>query len=106
MAIGITFVFGLRSCADEIGCADSIEVTGYILDRDEARPTRRLLSTQMIRSTSTIGRNPPTSDAVRLDNSFLGWFPAMVLRLPHRTPLKCPLTRMTINFFPHHAPSH
>jgi hypothetical protein len=32
--------FGLRSWADEIGCADSIEVTGYILDRDEARPTQ------------------------------------------------------------------
>jgi hypothetical protein len=30
MAIRITSVFGLRSFADEIGCADSIEVTGYI----------------------------------------------------------------------------
>ncbi len=57
--------------ADEIGCADSTGVTGYILDRDEARTTRSPLSTQMISLRSTIWRSPPTSHAVRLDDMFL-----------------------------------
>src|ERR1700755_3134680 len=57
MAIGITSVLGLRTWADEIGCADSTGVTGYILERDEARPTQSHLSTQMIMFPSTIWRS-------------------------------------------------
>src|SRR3979409_2013133 len=104
MAIRITSVFGLRSCADESGCADSIEVTGYILDRDEARPTYRPLSTQMITLTSTLRRNSPTSHAARWTTCF--WAdPALVLTLPLRgTPSNVALQERQSIPFPTEAP--